>query len=70
MSGHTRLLFAVKVALLDVMLGDSSSCEVVDEIATLLFAVVAEDVEKVVLVFSREISELSLMDNDDEVESE
>ena len=66
MSGHTWLLFAVKVALLDVMLGDSSSCEVVDEIATLLFAVVAE---KVVFVFSREISELSLI-NEDEVESE
>ena len=64
MSGHTWLLFAVKVALLDVMLGDSSSCEVVDEIATLLFAVVA-----VVFVFSREISELSLI-NKDEVESE
>ena len=64
MSGHTWLLFAVKVALLDVMLGDSSSCEVVDEIATLLFAVVA-----VVFVFSREISELSLI-NEDEVESE
>ena len=64
MSGHTWLLFAVKVALLDVMLGDSSSCEVVDKIATLLFAVVA-----VVFVFSREISELSLI-NKDEVESE
>ena len=58
----------MKVALLDVLLGDSSCTEVdVDEIATLLFAVVAEDVE--VWVFSREISELSLMDND-EVESE
>ena len=54
----------MKVALLDVMLGDSSSCEVVDKIATLLFAVVA-----VVFVFSREISELSLI-NKDEVESE
>ena len=64
MSGHTWLLFAVKVALLDVMLGDSSSCEVVDKIATLLFAVVA-----VVFVFSREISELSLI-NKDKVESE
>ena len=54
----------MKVALLDVMLCDSSSCEVVDEIATLLFAVVAE-----VFVFSREVSELSLI-NEDEVESE
>ena len=56
----------MKVALLDVMLGDSSSCEVVDKIATVLLAVVAE---KIVSVFSREISELSLI-NEDEVESE